>query len=941
MKMEWDDLVDVEVKIKETAAHLKLSADVRVLSALSDVFRFRPDGYWRSDKYVLFQQTGGKQGWDGYIRPLTIAKSLGGGHVGTLLRGRCAEVLNACAEMGWRVDRSGMLPRPFADLVLEDIPDDLITAPFELDENQKLCILKWLQEGMGMNWCTVSSGKTAMFAAAASAIKRKYPAARFLYLCPTERLVKQVYSEVKKFLPDWDISQYGGGKQNKDGADMVVATGAMLNTHFGELLLERWFRTFMGILADECFVAGTPARLASGDVPIEQVKPGDMAVSYDHQAAKQRHRRVARVFKSVPKALVKVTLADGRVHVCTPAHPFGDGMGYTPAFLLRSGDMVLRITQHEQDTHLQPMRSNRAEDRTLLSLESASVRPVQSGAASSTAEDGNRAVQRLPGSGRSLQRDHSALPIVSRSPEGWSLLQPCLPQPNAVSSVSRPHGDHQPEARLCTNEGEEPNAVGGYPREDEGDVACERDMPGYTGRQRSASARPPEDAGLGAGVAHRARGSDGQDEGQRVAEPLQAGHRRNELAHRDRGGRSVALPLESTGSGQTEGRVPALVRVASVEVLEPGSDGRFGGLCPDGHVYNFEVEDDHNYFANGVLVHNCHHITSNSWKRVVLAIPAFFRLGASDTSKADDEAGRNEMRGLIGPILHLIRAEPLITEGRVAKPHIAVVDYNSWNGAFADVPQLPVAGSPAWALVDSEWFSGTYLGPVMSLDENGDPKVVKGKEVQKQGLHLLEINGEEHEMPSRWCLLERVYDRAVIRNKERNAAVTAWAAYYANRGLRTLVVCTRTLHVLMLEQLIGDAIGKDRVRSLFSEHSPKQRDECFEWLRKNKGVVLISPLVKEGVSINEVQSGVIADHVVSYEVCNQLIGRFIRKKTADIGENKAEIVLFIDRQHPRLKKNSLSLVKSLMDIRGYAFKWPCLEPGTEKTAREFTAADLS
>jgi superfamily II DNA or RNA helicase len=35
--------------------------------------------------------------------------------------------------------------------------------------------------------------------------------------------------------------------------------------------------------------------------------------------------------------------------------------------------------------------------------------------------------------------------------------------------------------------------------------------------------------------------------------------------------------------------------------------------CPDGHVYNFEVEDLHNYFVNDTLVHNCHHLLSNQY----------------------------------------------------------------------------------------------------------------------------------------------------------------------------------------------------------------------------------------------------------------------------------------------------------------------------------------
>jgi hypothetical protein len=46
--------------------------------------------------------------------------------------------------------------------------------------------------------------------------------------------------------------------------------------------------------------------------------------------------------------------------------------------------------------------------------------------------------------------------------------------------------------------------------------------------------------------------------------------------------------------------------VDRVEILEQTSDGTFGGVCPDGFVYNLEVESTHNYFANSVLVHNCH-----------------------------------------------------------------------------------------------------------------------------------------------------------------------------------------------------------------------------------------------------------------------------------------------------------------------------------------------
>ncbi|MCL6480031.1 MAG: ATP-dependent helicase [Peptococcaceae bacterium] len=66
-------------------------------------------------------------------------------------------------------------------------------------------------------------------------------------------------------------------------------------------------------------------------------------------------------------------------------------------------------------------------------------------------------------------------------------------------------------------------------------------------------------------------------------------------------------------------------------MLEPGSDGTFGGLCPDGYVYNFEVEIYHTYTANGFVVHNCHHSTANTWRKLLAAYPEAYVVGLTAT----------------------------------------------------------------------------------------------------------------------------------------------------------------------------------------------------------------------------------------------------------------------------------------------------------------------
>lgn len=46
-------------------------------------------------------------------------------------------------------------------------------------------------------------------------------------------------------------------------------------------------------------------------------------------------------------------------------------------------------------------------------------------------------------------------------------------------------------------------------------------------------------------------------------------------------------------------------RVESIEVIKLSDTERITELCEDGFVYDVEIEDNHNYLANGILVHNC------------------------------------------------------------------------------------------------------------------------------------------------------------------------------------------------------------------------------------------------------------------------------------------------------------------------------------------------
>nr|WP_281041837.1 helicase-related protein [Vulcanisaeta distributa] len=53
-------------------------------------------------------------------------------------------------------------------------------------------------------------------------------------------------------------------------------------------------------------------------------------------------------------------------------------------------------------------------------------------------------------------------------------------------------------------------------------------------------------------------------------------------------------------------------------------------------VYDIEVEEDHSFVANGVIVHNCHHVPADTFKEVAFKLRAPFRLALSATPKRSD-----------------------------------------------------------------------------------------------------------------------------------------------------------------------------------------------------------------------------------------------------------------------------------------------------------------
>lgn len=348
---------------------------------------------------------------------------------------------------------------------------------------------------------------------------------------------------------------------------IVVVNHALF---FTDLLVKTLFDGSTGMLdeydlvvldeAHECFPAGT---LIDGK-PIEQVKVGDLVQSFDPKSGAVGMKRVSSVMSNpVGETLVRVT-AGATKFVSTTNHPVWTGRGWVPAGLLVTGDTLL---SHGTEA------TGHRNDLCGVSGSSDTLHQGQKGA--------------LPEDWPGVLRDE-----VCRGYE--------------ASPYAKYEGDSRRD--FASDDVKQPHVTLWSSGED--DLFASQDWPQTIGArwQRGGDDRTRVDALVGAGgfLDSSVRGAGRkQTQSGGTAQPLQDRPRSTGAENCSRGGRGVASSNSTQTSRSTQGRLAHLSRVDRVEILESGRDGSFGGVCPDGLVYNFEVEDWHTYFANGVAVHNC------------------------------------------------------------------------------------------------------------------------------------------------------------------------------------------------------------------------------------------------------------------------------------------------------------------------------------------------
>lgn len=314
-----------------------------------------------------------------------------------------------------------------------------------------------------------------------------------------------------------------------------------------------------------CFPAGTKV----DGKKIEDIKVGQYIDSYNHTTNKIEKKKVLRTMKrKTTKNLIKVLTHDGgRCIISTEEHPFFvKGKGYTKAKDLKTGDIVYEKVRFTENLSVLRQMWDR----------------ITFGKTVST----------------------------NKICEIWRILLSRLRKENKFreNEKTKPYGKCRNKGKndkKTSSNGTQANNIG-WKRKGlytSSKDTCQKAWKGLVVRI----------ANINRALQRRKQSS----------YKLQSGFGKYLLRNCYRIRWQLSSRRKSTNGRREKNKILREQRVESVEILESSSLKRLGLSDGGNYVYNIEVQGNNNYFANGLLVHNCEEaqtVSDKSFKKLTPSI---------------------------------------------------------------------------------------------------------------------------------------------------------------------------------------------------------------------------------------------------------------------------------------------------------------------------------
>jgi superfamily II DNA or RNA helicase len=516
-------------------------------------------------------------------------------------------------------------------LALRDYQQDLIDRLYALFDRGRRVVM--VQSPTG-------SGKSCIFSQLVIDARKEF-LKRVLVVVHTEELVLQNAAHLERYLPG-QVGIIKAGQPKSYWSPVQSASAQTLVNRFDVV------GDFDIVIIDECFPAGT---LVDGK-PIESLKVGDIVSSFNESTKKIEMKPIVRLFKKSARKLVNVS-ARNKTITCTPEHPFYTQRGWIPAYQLTNEDYLYVDRMPELSKNI--LTSDYSGTHNYKRQESL----LLNGLPKSLFKNYSQAdfLPRLYElSGIVLRKKPSRKNIQNSS------LRQGLFRSAEKKNIFRNNGKNKSSSLLRKNE--EQQSDGKYRVQRENDCNFEEDWTqafclwGERYRIDKATAST-----IRCSEQKISRLDDGTSIGDREwIQTISLQDRYRAFSQDDSNRNRWFFPLcnFSTNFRQEEGRILDWIGVESVEISEQGSLAG-SGSCD---VYNIEVLDNHNYFVDGVLVHNCHHSSSPTFRKIIAQYPNAQIIGLTATPIRTDGKGFED---LYEELICGISTAELIEQGHLSR----------------------------------------------------------------------------------------------------------------------------------------------------------------------------------------------------------------------------------------------------------------------------------
>ena len=461
-------------------------------------------------------------------------------------------------------------------------------ASINLYDYQKDALNSLVRSRGGILQSKAGSGKTRVGIALACALGKKT-----LWLTHTNELLNQSYNAAAEFIDKKLLGKISAGKmQISEG--ITFATVQTLSKADLFALRNAWDV----VIVDECFSCDTLISTIGGYKKIKDIDYGDMVLSYNHDTCKAEYKPVVYKFCKGAENVLTVTTEFGKM-VLTGNHPVYTQRGYIKAEELTNGDYVLQ-DMSETCRFIRNAKNNK----------------------------------------KSLQIKGICV-LLKRMLKNWCNISKYLDgrkTEKGFGTNERAEQNRSVYQTKTVNENKQPYEQTRDKGKGIKDIKRTRSQTACKRWKWNGTYRATENVnGCVDGIRNDSRICNTNKEKTRWLSYLLQDRRSNSKQNDSNRNRWIfTLLTKKKRAGQEENRFFKWVRVESVKVQEQTSDGTFSGLCADGNVYNIGVADNHNYFANDILVHNCHRCAgtvnqATMFSKVLNNLAAPYKYGLSAT----------------------------------------------------------------------------------------------------------------------------------------------------------------------------------------------------------------------------------------------------------------------------------------------------------------------